>query len=99
MGYGVGYLVLRGANIAYPPWANSILKAASTHLVPYCGNLEDAKHQRELMPFLGKYISRAELKEEHGMTKLTQGKVPTHTTWWPFKDTDRISLFAIEEEL
>ncbi|MFZ4789766.1 MAG: hypothetical protein ACOYMW_02505 [Candidatus Competibacteraceae bacterium] len=54
---------------------------------------EDAHHQRDLLPMLGDRIAAAELKPEHGKTKLTSGKQPTHTTWWPGEHVDRASLF------
>lgn len=54
---------------------------------------EEASHQRDLFPALGDKIAMAELKPEHGKTKLTQGKQPTHTTWWPYEEVHRASLF------
>jgi hypothetical protein len=54
---------------------------------------EDANHQRDLLPYLGDKIAMAELKPEHGKTKLTQGRQPTHTTWWPYEEVQRAGLF------
>ena len=58
----------------------------------------DAVHQRELMPRLGKLIAEANLRPEHGKTKLTSGMRPTHTTWWPHEEVDRAALFNVVVE-
>jgi hypothetical protein len=60
--------------------------------------LVEAQHQRALMPHLGPYIARATLEQKHGKTQLTQGKVPTHTTWWPYENGEREALFALVVE-
>lgn len=60
--------------------------------------LGDAMHQKRLLPKLGRFIAQGTLREKHGKTKLTPGKQPTHTTWWPYRDVDRPSLFSIVAE-
>lgn len=60
--------------------------------------VRDAAHQRSLLPKLGKYIVRATLTTEHGKTKLTTGKQPTHTTWWAYEGVNRPSLFSVIPE-
>ena len=60
--------------------------------------LADAQHQRRLFPQLGRWIARAHLETHHGQTKLTPGKVPDHTTWWPYRDLNRAALFTIVSE-
>ena len=60
--------------------------------------LQDAFHQRQLFPKLGKLIAKAALQAAHGKTKLTEGRQPTHTTWWPYEGVDRASLFALVAE-
>lgn len=60
--------------------------------------LGDAIHQRRLLPKLGRFIARGTLGVAHGKTKLTSGNQPTHTTWWPYRDVDRESLFTIAAE-
>jgi len=60
--------------------------------------LGDAVHQRRLFPRLGRLIARGTLLAEHGKTRLTTGKQPTHTTWWSYKDVDRASPFSIVQE-
>lgn len=58
----------------------------------------DAIHQRHLIPKLGKWIAKAQLTKELGMTKLTKGKEPTHTTWWVYDGVVRESYFEIVQE-
>lgn len=60
--------------------------------------IQDAFHQRQLIPKLGKLVAKATLQASHGKTKLTDGKQPTHTTWWPYEGIDRASLFAAVAE-
>jgi hypothetical protein len=55
----------------------------------------DAVHQRWLLPKLGRLIARGTLRTDHGKTKLTPGKQPSHTTWWPYTEVDRASIFSI----
>jgi hypothetical protein len=60
---------------------------------------EDAEHQYRAYPKLGKFLASGELRAEHGMTKLTQGRRPTHTTWWPYEGVARGAVFTEIEEL
>lgn len=44
----------------------------------------DAEHQLRLFRrWRKRYILRATLTAQHGLVKLTSGKQPTHTSWWP----------------
>jgi hypothetical protein len=61
-------------------------------------DFRDAVHQRLLLPKLGDWIAHATLAEEHGKTKLTSGKQPTHTTWWAYEGVNRASLFSVMSE-
>lgn len=58
----------------------------------------DAFHQRALLPKLGRYIARGALSASAGKTKLTGGKLPTHTTWWAYENVKRESLFVVFKE-
>jgi hypothetical protein len=60
---------------------------------------EEAAHMRRVFPKIGDYIAVGELVPHHGVTKLTQGKQPTHTTWWPCLGIDRAAVFAVIEDL
>jgi hypothetical protein len=60
--------------------------------------LQDAVHQRQLMPKLGHLIAQATLEAEHGKTKPTEGRQPSHTTWRAYEGLSRASLFAVVEE-
>jgi len=60
--------------------------------------IRDAVHQRQLIPKLGSLIAQATLQADHGKTKLTKGKQPTHTTWWPYEGVNRASLFSVVTE-
>jgi hypothetical protein len=60
--------------------------------------LGDAVHQRRLLPKLGRLVAQGVLRAEHGKTKLTTGRQPTHTTWWSYAAVDRASLFSIVAE-
>lgn len=53
----------------------------------------DAEHASRKFRNMGKLIAKALLQAEHGKTKQT-GK-PTHTTWWPYREVDRLSLFIV----
>ena len=50
------------------------------------------------MPKLGNLIAKGTLSPEHGKSKLTSGRLPTHTTWWPYRDVKRASLFSVVSE-
>ena len=60
--------------------------------------LRDAIHQRSLFPNLGDKIAQGTLEPSHGKTKLTSGRQPTHTTWWPYEHVDLCHPFGIVEE-
>lgn len=60
--------------------------------------IRDAVHQRLLIPKLGRWIAKGTLETEHGKTKLTAGKQPTHTTWWACDGVNRAGLFAVVRE-
>lgn len=60
--------------------------------------MEDAVHQRQLFPKLGDLIATATLQPVHGRTKLTEGRQPTHTTWWAYEGVQRASLFSVVKE-
>lgn len=60
--------------------------------------LQDAVHQRLLFPRLGELIAQAVLKEADGKTKLTEGRLPSHTAWWSYEGVVRESLFSIATE-
>lgn len=60
--------------------------------------IQDAFHQRLLLPKLGSLIASATLTADHGKTKLTAAKQPTHTTWWPFEGVNRAGLFSVIRE-
>jgi hypothetical protein len=53
----------------------------------------DAEHASRKFRNLGKILAKAMLEAAHGKTKQT-GK-PTHTTWWPYAEVDRLSLFTV----
>jgi hypothetical protein len=60
--------------------------------------IQDAMHQRLLLPKLGRWIAKGTLQVEHGKTKLTRGAQPTHTTWWAYDGVIRMLLFAVVQE-
>jgi hypothetical protein len=57
--------------------------------------IEDARHQLAALPALGDHIAEGVLTEQHGVTKLTPTKRPTHTTWWCFDRINRHSGFKV----
>lgn len=60
---------------------------------------DDAEHMYRLFPLLGRFIASGTLAAEHGVTKLTPGQRPTHTTWWPAEGLTREALFGDVEEI
>ena len=34
------------------------------------------------------------IKVAHGLTKQTSGRVPDHTTWWPYVGVNRVEPFS-----
>lgn len=89
-----------------PDDLESHFEAGTLKSAPHClrcglsvfREIRDAVHQRVLIPKLGRLIARGTLKAEHGKTKLTSGKQPTHTTWWAFSEVNRETLFAVVPE-
>lgn len=92
-----------------PPLADDLASHLETGKLPKavpclrCGlsvfrEVRDAMHQRLLIPKLGRWVAKGTLKAEHGRTKLTTGKQPTHTTWWAYDGVDRAILFGIVRE-
>jgi hypothetical protein len=92
-----------------PPIADDLASHFETGKLPKapaclrCGlsvfrEVRDAVHQQLLIPKLGQWIAKATLKAEHGKTKLTNGKQPTHTTWWTYDGVNRAILFAVVRE-
>ena len=63
------------------------------------GQRPDAVHQAQLFPRLGRHIAVANLRPEHGFTRLTRGKFPSHSTWWVHVGVDRASLFSSSGEV
>ncbi len=59
---------------------------------------DDAYHQRDALPFLGDYIAKGTLCSEHGKTLLTNGKQPSHTTWWVYEGVKREDIFESIDE-
>ncbi len=57
--------------------------------------VDDAVHQRALFPKLGNRIAAGTLQTTHGKAMLTEGKMPTHTTWWPAVEVDRCASFTV----
>lgn len=60
--------------------------------------IRDAIHQRLLLPKLGRWIAKGTLIAEHGKTKLTEGRQPTHTPWWAYDGVERAALFATVQQ-
>jgi len=59
----------------------------------------DARHYMDKYPWTGDHLARGELRPEHGITKLTArvvgGRKNSHTTWWPYENVNRPSVFSI----
>lgn len=56
-------------------------------------------HQRELFPHLGKRIAHAMLDASHGKSLSTPSNAnPGHSTWWPYANLSRSTLFAVIKE-
>ena len=60
--------------------------------------LDDVIHQRNLFPSLGVRVAKGALGARHGKTRLTPGKQPTHTTWWPYAEIERATGFSVVKE-
>ena len=55
---------------------------------------EEAIHMRRLFRKIGDYVAEGTLAKEHGVAMLTPGKLPTHTTWWPYEGVIRTTVFG-----
>lgn len=59
---------------------------------------QDAEHQMQLFRrWKRKFVVHGVLAAEHGKTKSTPGKQPTHTSWWPAEGlaaAQRAALFG-----
>ena len=60
---------------------------------------DDAAWMSRSMPRLGKFLARGNLSPTDGVTKLTPGQKPSHTTWWPSCECVRLDLFHDVEEV
>jgi hypothetical protein len=59
-------------------------------------SLEDARHHRDVLPWLSKFVSRGTLCREHGKTMPTPSDTyPTHAEWWPYEGVERHTLFTV----
>lgn len=55
--------------------------------------LDDAEHMALLFPVLGDHVARGTLDAEYGVAMLTPGQRPSHTTVWPYTQTQRTAPF------
>ncbi len=55
--------------------------------------LEEAERMALLFPVLGAFVAMGRLDAAYGLSLLTPGREPTHTTVWPYMRTDRASPF------
>lgn len=90
-----------------PPSAGDLASHHETGKLPgacpclRCGlsvlpSLDDALHQRDLMPKLGDHIAQAQLQPMHGKTQHTPSRrLPAHLTWWPAVALERHTIFQI----
>ncbi len=60
-------------------------------------DVADAEYNRSLYPktFGNSLIAAGTLTSEHGTTKLTPGKLSSHTSWWAFRGVERHSIFGV----
>lgn len=56
--------------------------------------VEEAERMALLFPVLGAFVARGELDAQYGRSMLTTGREPSHTTVWPFMQTDRVAPFV-----
>lgn len=59
----------------------------------------DAEWMAHAFPKLGGFLASGYLDKDSGMSKLTPGTRPSHTTWWPEIACDRQGLFDAVEEV
>ncbi len=92
-----------------PPKAEDLATHMETGRLPKapaclrCGlsvfiEIRDAIHQRQLLPKLGSFVAKATLAAQHGKTRLTEGRQPSHTTWWAYEGVNRAGLFSVVDE-
>jgi hypothetical protein len=60
-------------------------------------DINDAYHNRKLYPkaLSDKLIASGGLDPAHGKTFATPGKLPSHTSWWPYQGIARHTLFRV----
>lgn len=63
----------------------------------------DAASYADKFPYLGDLVARGVLEEEHGKIAATprmiRGAPNSHSTWWPFDNVTRHTIFFVSEEL
>lgn len=57
-------------------------------------SVAEAERMALLFPVLGSFLASGLLDERYGRSKLTAGREPSHTTVWPFVQTDRAAPFV-----
>ena len=55
--------------------------------------LDDAERMALLFPVLGGFVALGALTDAYGVSLLTPGRQPSHTTVWPFEETNRTTPF------
>ncbi|MDO9017180.1 MAG: hypothetical protein Q8S73_15890 [Deltaproteobacteria bacterium] len=56
-------------------------------------SLDDAERMALLFPVLGGFVARGALNDSYGVSLLTPGRQPSHTTVWPYQQTQRTEPF------
>ncbi len=70
--------------------------ACTRHGLSVFTDIDSCALHRELFPYLGQWIAKADLKPDHGRLALTaSSRAPLHHTWWPFEEVERHSLFTV----
>ena len=57
-------------------------------------SVAEAERMALLFPVLGDFVARGQLDARYGRSMLTTGREPSHTTVWPFVQTDRAAPFV-----
>jgi hypothetical protein len=57
-------------------------------------SVAEAERMALLFPVLGDFVARGQLDAQYGRSMLTTGREPSHTTVWPFVQTDRAAPFG-----
>ena len=70
--------------------------ACRRHGLSVFRSFQEARHQQNLRPWLGGFISAGTLDSSAGKTMLTNPKTG-HITWWPYAGIDRKVYFAEPE--